>query len=61
VRDGLDCRDGQGEAKVESYGSRTDEDLLEEHYVKIFEFGNTRVNIEMTRGKARVYVETARE
>jgi hypothetical protein len=61
VRDGLDYRDGRGVAKVESHGSRADENLLEEYFVRVFEFGNTRVNIGMTRGKARVYVETARE
>lgn len=61
IRDGLDYQDVQGNAKVEAYGSRADKDLLEEHFVRVFEFGNTRVSIGMTRGKARVYIETARE
>ena len=61
IRDGLHYQDVEGETKVEAYGSRIDEDLLEEHFVRVFEFGNTKVNIGMTRGKARVYIETERE
>lgn len=61
IRDGLDYEDVQGEAKAEAYGSQEDEDLLDEHFVRVFEYGSTRVNIGMTRGKARVYVETERD
>jgi hypothetical protein len=61
IRDGFDYQGAEGEAKVETYGSQGDEDLLEEHYVRIFEHGNTVVDIGLTRGKARVYIETERE
>ena len=61
IRDGFDYQGVEGEAKVETYGSQGDEDLLEEHYVRVFEHGNTLVNIGLTRGKARVYIETERE
>jgi hypothetical protein len=61
IRDGLDFQDVEGEPKVETYGSRADEDLLEEHFVRVFEYGNTRASLGMTRGKARVYIETKKE
>ena len=61
IRDGFDYQGVEGEAKVETYGSQGDEDLLEEHFVRVFEHGNTTVNIGLTRGKARVYIETERE
>jgi hypothetical protein len=51
----------EGEAKLEAYGSRADKDLLEEPFVRVFEYGNTRVSIGTTRGKARVYIETERD
>jgi hypothetical protein len=61
IRDGFDYQGVEGEAKVETYGSQGDEDLLEEHFVRVFEHGNTTVNIGLTRGKARVYIKTERE
>jgi len=61
LRDGLDYQEVEGKAKLVAYGSRVDEDLLEEHFVRVFEYGNTKVSIRMTRGKARVYIETERE
>lgn len=61
IRDGFDYQGVEGEAKVETYGSQGDEDLLEEHFVRVFEHGYTVVNIGLTRGKARVYIETERE
>jgi len=61
VRAGLDYQEVEGKAKLVAYGSHADEDLLEEHFVRVFEYGNTRVSIRMTRGKARVYIEAERE
>jgi hypothetical protein len=61
IRDGFDYQDVEGAAKLDAYGSQADEDLLKEHFVRVFEYGNTRVNIGMTRGKARVYIETERD
>jgi hypothetical protein len=61
IRDGLDYQDVEGETRLEAYGSRIDEDLLEEHFMRVFEYGNAKVNIGMTRGKARVYIETESE
>ena len=58
VGEGLDYQKLEGEAKVVAYGSQADKDLLEEHFARVLEYGNTRVTIGMTRGRARVYIET---
>ena len=58
IKEGLDYDDLEGEAKLVAYGSQGDKDLLEEHFARVLEYGNTMVTIGMTRGKARVYIET---
>ena len=58
VRGGLDYQELDGGAELVAYGSQADKDLLEEHFARVLEYGNTKVTIGMTRGKARVYIET---
>jgi hypothetical protein len=58
VREGVDYQELDGEAKLLTYGSQADKDLLEEHYARVLEYGNTRVTIGMTHGRARIYIET---
>ena len=61
VREGLDYQELEGKAEVLAYGSLADEDLLEEHFARVLEYGNIRVTIGMAHGKARVYIETEGE
>ena len=58
VREGFDYQELEGEAELVAYGSQADKDLLEEHFSRVLEYGNTRVAIGMTRGRARIYIET---
>ena len=58
VREGFDYQERDGEAELVAYGSQADKDLREEHFSRVLEYGNTRVAIGMTRGRARIYIET---
>ena len=58
VREGVDCQELDGGAELVTYGSQADKDLLEEHLARVLEYGNTRVTIGMTHGRARIYIET---